>query len=220
MSFTKNALNILDVGCGTGKITKALARQHHLYGKIHAIDPCPEMIEQAKAKIDKPYVKFYIKSVEEFKNRIKYDAIVMRNVLHHIDDMPRAIKKCMRMLNTDMGTGTLVISEGVPPIGGEQLFNKALLLKEERHVFTAEELIELARRYGSRYITVETGIHSKQSIKKWLGADYTIDDDLKQSILEVHLNASKIEQEAYRMEFIDGDVLCDFQYIIIAVTKE
>jgi cyclopropane fatty-acyl-phospholipid synthase-like methyltransferase len=42
------ALRVLEIGCGVGRITRALA---HLFGEVHAVDISAEMIHQARVNL-------------------------------------------------------------------------------------------------------------------------------------------------------------------------
>lgn len=41
-------MNVLEIGCGAGRLTRALAR---LFGHVHAVDVSPEMIQVARSKL-------------------------------------------------------------------------------------------------------------------------------------------------------------------------
>src|ERR1700719_3921711 len=42
------AMRVLEIGCGAGRITRALAK---LFGEVHAVDVSGEMVERAKAAL-------------------------------------------------------------------------------------------------------------------------------------------------------------------------
>lgn len=98
-------LKILDVGCGAGIISEALAR---IGAEVTAIDACPENIEAAKIHADLDpdlanNLKYICTTVEEHVEDIsdKYDAIVASEVIEHVDNPQVFIAKCSQILKTD-----------------------------------------------------------------------------------------------------------------------
>lgn len=95
--------NILEVGCGGGILTEALARLNanvtgvdlgedviiaaHKHSKEHS----PELVERITYKTE---------SIEEHANKYSnhYDAIVCSEVLEHIDEKEMFLKDCVRAI--------------------------------------------------------------------------------------------------------------------------
>jgi SAM-dependent methyltransferase len=51
------AMRVLEIGCGAGRVTRALSR---VFGEVHGVDVSGEMIEQARAALaDRPNVFLY-----------------------------------------------------------------------------------------------------------------------------------------------------------------
>jgi len=99
-------LKILDVGCGGGIICEPLAR---LGAKVTGIDFAPNNIRAAKihSKKNKLKIKYIHKDVEKSKLYEKFDVILMFEVLEHLDDWKKTIKKIKKNLNTN---GLIIIS--------------------------------------------------------------------------------------------------------------
>jgi SAM-dependent methyltransferase len=78
------ASRVLEVGCGDGRLARAL---DDLGYQVVAIDPAaPE------AAI------FQAVSLEEFAGAVRFDAVVASRSLHHIHDLPGALSKMQRLL--------------------------------------------------------------------------------------------------------------------------
>jgi len=99
-------LKILDVGCGGGIICEPLAR---LGAKVTGLDFSPNNIKAAKLHSRKNKIKInYIhKDIEKSKLDEKFDVILMFEVLEHLDNWKKTIKKIKKNLNKN---GIIIIS--------------------------------------------------------------------------------------------------------------
>ncbi len=99
-------LKILDVGCGGGIICEPLAR---LGAKVTGIDFAPNNIKAAKihSKKNKLKIKYIYKDIEKSKLDEKFDLILMFEVLEHLDNWKKTIKKIKKNLNKN---GLIIIS--------------------------------------------------------------------------------------------------------------
>ncbi len=99
-------LKILDVGCGGGIICEPLAR---LGAKVTGIDFAPNNIKAAKlhSKKNKLKIDYIYKDIEKSKFDEKFDVILMFEVLEHLDNWKKIIKKIKQNLNKN---GTVIIS--------------------------------------------------------------------------------------------------------------
>jgi len=81
---TKKKIRILDIGCGTGAITRLLANNQYIE-KIIGIDAAPKMIKLASQRKSNITISF-INTVSEylpFKDNI-FDCVINTMFLHHI----------------------------------------------------------------------------------------------------------------------------------------
>ena len=91
-------LKILDVGCGGGIICEPLAR---LGAKVTGIDFAPNNIKAAKihSKKNKLKINYINKDIEKSEIDKKFDIILMFEVLEHLDNWKKTIKKIKKNLN-------------------------------------------------------------------------------------------------------------------------
>lgn len=75
---------ILEVGCGSGRITRKLSNLPDLE-KITAMDISPDLIETAKKTVSNSIVEFQCKNLEDFDILEKFDLVFSCEVLQHID---------------------------------------------------------------------------------------------------------------------------------------
>lgn len=119
---------ILDVGCGTGRLSRLLGDQAR---EVVGIDTSPRMIEQAR-RSQPPTVRFEVRSLFDLQPSERFDAVVSCYVLHHVDGR-RALAALCRAVAPG---GRLVIIE---PLRGRLLDRIAYLLL-------------VWRRFGVRYL--------------------------------------------------------------------
>ncbi|MBE9060562.1 methyltransferase domain-containing protein [cf. Phormidesmis sp. LEGE 11477] len=84
---------ILDLGCGTGQLTQAIAT----HGSIAlGIDSDPAMIAQAKANY--PSLSFWTDSADSFQLSVPVDAVFSNAVLHWVSEAEAAVEHIVEAL--------------------------------------------------------------------------------------------------------------------------
>jgi ubiquinone/menaquinone biosynthesis C-methylase UbiE len=91
------APHIVDLGCGTGRFTQALAERFG--AQVTAIDPSQKMLDQARKRIGSPRVKF-VQAPGEMLPLADgtADIVFMSMVLHHFADVEAVAAECRRVL--------------------------------------------------------------------------------------------------------------------------
>lgn len=88
---------IIDVGCGTGRFTKALADQFS--AKVYGIDPSSKMLMIAKQNIISPMIEFINGSAENIPLGDDIaDMLFLSQVYHHIQDKGKAVFEFKRVV--------------------------------------------------------------------------------------------------------------------------
>ena len=88
---------ILDLGCGTGRFTTALAARFD--ARVLGVDPSLKMLEQARAKQRDVRVSHLQGRAEAIPlEPDSVDAIFMSMCFHHFDDRDAAARECRRVL--------------------------------------------------------------------------------------------------------------------------
>ena len=82
---------VLDVGCGSGHLSKTLTEKGH---SVVAIDCDWKAVGIAKKK----GIRAFVSDINEWNSDEKFDCIILGDVLEHIEDDKSALKKVHDML--------------------------------------------------------------------------------------------------------------------------
>src|SRR5882672_1760891 len=92
-----DAPHIVDLGCGTGRFTQALADR--FAAQVTAIDPSEKMLDQARKQVSSTRVQFMQAPGEALPVPDgAADVVFMSMVLHHFADVAAVAGECRRIL--------------------------------------------------------------------------------------------------------------------------
>ena len=95
---TEIVSSVLDLGCGTGRYSSALASQYD--ASVIGVDPSEKMLEQARKKIGDSRVSFIRAPAEQIPVADdSVDMVFMSMVLHHLTNSSAVAGECRRVLN-------------------------------------------------------------------------------------------------------------------------
>lgn len=134
-----NAHNVLELACGSGEITLALAKEGK---KLDACDLSAQMIEQAKAKDTNNLVNYFVMDLTKWDITKKYDTILcLCDSLNYVIDEEKVQAFFKDAYNTLEANGTLIFD----------------IHSEDRLFEFAEEFLEEGQLNGIDYIwSIET----------------------------------------------------------------
>jgi ubiquinone/menaquinone biosynthesis C-methylase UbiE len=159
---------LIDVACGPGVVTAALAPDA---ASIVAFDATEEMLEKTKARCAKSglhNVEFEVGDAESLPFAdAEFDGAVTRAALHHFAEPRRAIAEMFRVLRPG---GVAVIADVISSedAGESQLHNAIERLRDPSHVrmLPASELDNYARQAGFRELEATTWDMNRE-LEEW-----------------------------------------------------
>lgn len=105
---SRDVTRILDLGCGTGRFSEALAAR--FAAAVVAVDPSMKMLAVARTKQRDPRVRYQRGRAEAIPLTSRsIDLIFMSMSLHHFDEPRLAARECRRVIRDE---GWLVIRTG------------------------------------------------------------------------------------------------------------
>ncbi len=102
---------ILDLGCGTGRFTEALAVRFD--AEVIGVDPSKKMLAQARSKSSDARIRYDQGRGEAIPlpdNSV--DLIFMSMIFHHFDNPQRVARECGRVLRDDRAAATAFLRAG------------------------------------------------------------------------------------------------------------
>ena len=208
----------LDVGCGTGIVTRELSLK---VKKVIGIDLSMDMIKRAIQNGErgdpnlKPEYIYGDARCMIFPDS-NFDLVTARMSFHHIDNVTKAMEEVYRVLKEG---GRFILCEGVPPDHKtRQRYEEIFALKEKRHTFSEAELINMFHWVGFKNIILAPFFMKQVSLVNWL-KNSAIEDGVAQRILELHLTSDEHFKRVYRMAVNDNDILIDWKFVIVRGEK-
>jgi ubiquinone/menaquinone biosynthesis C-methylase UbiE len=159
----KNVNSILDLGCGTGRFSSALADRFDAF--VWAIDPSQRMLQQASRK-PHPRVRYVRSSAEQlpFKDG-SIDLVFMSMVFHHFDDQVKVARECRRVVpvggSVCLRAGSL---EQVPSYPQVRFFERSAALLEDI-LQPSDVIVDTFRK--ARLYCVQHRLVQSESAKSW-----------------------------------------------------
>jgi ubiquinone/menaquinone biosynthesis C-methylase UbiE len=118
---------VLDVGCGTGRLTRWIAEQLGPKGSVVGIDPLEHRISFARSKAGS--VRFEVGQAEDlsaFEDE-SFDAVCMSAVLHWVSDKAKALAETRRVLRPGGRVAVTTLPQELSHAGTIALVLKSLL---------------------------------------------------------------------------------------------
>lgn len=98
-SFDKKKINILEIGTATGVLLKNISNYYNLKKKnLFGIEPSYQLYKNLK---NNKYFKIENKFINNLTTNKKYDLIIMDNVLEHIEEPNKVLKKIKKLMRKD-----------------------------------------------------------------------------------------------------------------------
>ena len=109
---TKEKMNILDLGCGTGTLTCAFANKDHY---VTGVDPSEQMLEQAKKKQGADKVRWVCSGAEDFRSNQKFDLITMTGHVFQVFITDEDIQNILKTMKLHLSKEGIISFESLNP---------------------------------------------------------------------------------------------------------
>lgn len=206
--------SVLDVGTGTGKVLLAL-RDTLGKGEFWGADISEAMLERIP---DRKGLKLQICSAEDLYGVPvdHFDLVTARMVFHHINESATAMRSIKKVLRPG---GRLVICEGVPPSTRTvRWYTDMFRYKEDRKTLTEGDIIQFFVKAEFDDIEARSVVMKRASLNNWLDNSGIPERNIE-LIKQLHFSAPPEVREDYDMEFIDGDCLMTWRFVVIVGRK-
>jgi trans-aconitate methyltransferase len=216
---------ILDVGCGTGHLTKLIAEAG---AEVVGIDSSLEMVEAARAAY--PDINFVVVDAAEFSFTEPFDAVFSNAALHWVTEaeqavvcMAQSLKQGGRFVAELGGKGNIAaITRAVRDAIWEVLQVK---VEHDRYYPSVSEYSGVLERHGllvrsavlfDRPTKLEAG---EQGLRNWIvmfdqGVMSNVPDDKKEQVIR------KVEDKTRCTLFADGYWFADYRRLRMVAYKE
>lgn len=216
---TKNNDQVLDLGAGTGAVSKAL------HGKVRfvcAIDLSEKMLAQAKLLLGNANDILLV--IGDGQNICcpseSFDLIICRNAFHHFSNPIDGLHECYRVLKSE---GVFLLVEPVAPNKfSKRLWSKIFYIRDKgRHpsfYFTTPELISFIKDYQFHIETFKVSA-VPMSISNWLETG-CVSNNEQREILRLFDRSSQKMREALSLRKEAGEWIIEHKWAILKLRKE
>ena len=112
-------MSVLDLGCGTGNLTKILSEKVGPEGRIVAVDPDKERLQIARENYSVSNIE-YIEADDQTFPEGQYDLVFANTVIHWIQDKRALFEKVYKNLKVG-GRFAFVTFDGIPKVNHKLL---------------------------------------------------------------------------------------------------
>lgn len=163
------ALNVLDIGCGTGNYTDLFQKitQDRCYS-IHGIDPSDGMLSKARQK--NGFITYQAGTAEQIPSQANfYDFVYMTDVIHHIPDLHKMFAEIFRILRS-VGK-TCIVTQSHAQIEHRPIarFFPGTVRVDQRRYPDIPAILQVAERNGLYHLKTEFIFEGEEME---LGADF------------------------------------------------
>ncbi len=137
VSFMPNLAgsNVLDIGCGTGRFVRPLAKIAKYATGIDASKDSIDLLRKRAKQEGIRNISARVMDFQELTNNEQFDYVLIVNVLHHVQDMEKLLNKIHQILKRD---SKLIIFEFNPL---NPLFVPCMILADQLDVHLNKEYI-------------------------------------------------------------------------------
>lgn len=208
---------VLDLGCGAGRLCLYASKYAKHVTGIDYIDKAIEYSNKFAKMCNIKNIDFLLGDIDSFKED-KYDVIMMAEVLQHVDNPLKTLKKCKKLLNKN---GYLIISipsfnnfRGTVWLTLQSLFNLPMSLTDTFQI-SADDMQSMCQKTGFK-ITKLTG-----TAWDWAWTEWGI-DDLKRRVFLATTDAKLVQIADFKAmnKWLESNLTFNKQFINYLVNNK
>jgi trans-aconitate 2-methyltransferase len=220
-------LRVIDLGCGTGKLTARLA-DNLPESRVVGIDSSAEMLEQARKRA-RPGLDFEKTGIEELAGN--WDLIFSHAALHWVENHEELVPKLLSHLNAGGQLAVQMPSNHnhkshtlITEVAAEEPFREALKgWTRASPVLAINEYAELLHAHGAGEITVFEKVYPSllddaDALANWTSGT-TLVPYFERLPKELHEPFMKTYRERLRAHWPHGPLFYTFRRILFAATR-
>lgn len=189
LKYLRPGISVLDVGCGSGAITRSIAEKVGVEGRVLGIDPNAKLIEQARQHTDGSGLDFQLGDVYTFDTDERFDLVTCARTLQWLANPKSALINMKRLLKPGGFLAILDFNhekihwEPEPPHTMKQFYAAFLKWRQDAGFDNAiaDHLTELMEAVGLIDIRVE----DQSELSKKLLPTFAVDSRLWAEVAEL-----------------------------------
>ena len=206
---------VLDVGCGTGYLTKVLSDLVGPDGKVVAIDPDVDRLMLARKKYPATNLEYNEGCAEDLPGG-GYDVIFSNEVLHWVKDLDCVFQKAYTILNEGGKFAFSVVSSiekhfSVPEIYSEE-FSKYMLESFFCRNDTGIQLLTSKYNFERTYMELRSNKHVFPNVSSLI--------EEVMAVTHGKFDASHFNVEALRNYYGDGEIVIESPHLAVILVKK
>jgi len=169
--YLKDAAGILDVGCGTGKLSLKLHKFNPRM-RVHGVDLSDDMIGKARAKVTDNSIEFKVGDVEHLPYEADtFDVITCSHSFHHYPNQKKALSEMHRVLKD--GGRVMVVDGCRDKLLGNIIFKIVEIVEKQVYHMYMNEMSEMMKSVGFEDVKqrifnpIAPLLFSSAEAKKW-----------------------------------------------------
>lgn len=222
LKYLKPGISVLDVGCGSGAITRSIAKKTGPDGYVLGIDPNENLIQQARQNVgDLPGIAFQQADVYLFDTTVRFDLVTCARTLQWLAQPEAALINMKRFVKSGGHLSILdfnhekVTWTPEPPAAMRTFYNAFLQWRRDAGFDNAiaDHLQEMMYRIGFESVQVE----SQFEVSRRSDADFAITSRLWAEVAE--LRGPQLVQAGYITEDLRLQAIVDYDNWIATVSE-
>lgn len=202
---------ILDLGAGTGAVSKYILNNYKGNVKITALDFCSSMLEEINDA--------RIQTVEATAEKMpfsdnSFDIVISRQCLHYIENLDETLLEIKRVLRKD---GIFILGQIVPfDVITASYWRKIIQIRQplRKWYYTTEQWDEKLIKNGFR-IAQRCGCTHQGSVSKWIAKYNITDQELIDKYEMLLRDADDNYKNVYSVRESNSDILYNAYWYII-----